>query len=212
MRVAIYARVSTIDKGQDPENQLQVLRARAHDEGHVIVAEYVDHKSGKTDARESFQQMKKDAAKRKFQVLYFWSLDRFSREGVLATLTHLNYLSACGVQWQSHTEAFFDACGPFKDVVLAVMAVLAKQEVVRRSERVKAGLQRIKENSARLGKITTKSGRPSGRPSIPLDLEMLARRREEGASYGQLAKEFHVSASLVAKKLAGMIRSTKEVA
>src|SRR6516165_650324 len=47
MRIAIYARVSTDDKGQDPENQLQELRAWALNSGHAIGGEYVDHESGR---------------------------------------------------------------------------------------------------------------------------------------------------------------------
>jgi DNA invertase Pin-like site-specific DNA recombinase len=46
MRVAIYARVSTDDKGQDPENQLRELRAWCANAGHTVVHEYVDHESG----------------------------------------------------------------------------------------------------------------------------------------------------------------------
>jgi hypothetical protein len=47
MRVAIYARVSTEDKGQDPENQLRDLRAWCADSGHDLVGEYVDRVSGR---------------------------------------------------------------------------------------------------------------------------------------------------------------------
>jgi DNA invertase Pin-like site-specific DNA recombinase len=47
MRVAIYARVSTDDKGQDPENQLRELRAWCINSGHMISREYVEHDSGR---------------------------------------------------------------------------------------------------------------------------------------------------------------------
>jgi len=40
MRVAIYARVSTLDKSQDPENQLRELRAWCANSGHTISREY----------------------------------------------------------------------------------------------------------------------------------------------------------------------------
>ncbi|TGE13438.1 recombinase family protein [Hymenobacter elongatus] len=45
-----------------------------------------------------------DAHKRKFDFVFFWSLDRFSREGALATLTYLNQLESCGVSYKSYTE------------------------------------------------------------------------------------------------------------
>src|SRR5262249_24210997 len=47
MRIAIYARVSTDDKGQDPENQLRQLRQWCASAGHELVHEYVDHESGR---------------------------------------------------------------------------------------------------------------------------------------------------------------------
>ena len=75
-------------------------------------------------------------------MVLFWALDRFSREGTLATLQHLQKLSRYGVDWRSYQESYLDSCGPFKDVVISLMATLAKQERLRISERTKAGLQR----------------------------------------------------------------------
>jgi DNA invertase Pin-like site-specific DNA recombinase len=83
MRVAIYARVSTDDKGQDPENQLRELRDWVINSGHIISREYVDYDSGRkgTEKRKQFAALFHDAAKRKFDCVLFWALDRFSREG-----------------------------------------------------------------------------------------------------------------------------------
>ena len=41
-RVALYARVSTLDKGQDPETQLRPLREYAQRRGFAMFDEYVD--------------------------------------------------------------------------------------------------------------------------------------------------------------------------
>ena len=105
MRVAIYARVSTDDKGQDPENQLQELRAWAVNSGHAISGEYVDHESGRKGAekRKQFAALFDDAAKRKFDCVLFWALDRFSREGMTHTIIHLQRLSY-GIAFHSYTE------------------------------------------------------------------------------------------------------------
>ena len=89
MNIAIYTRVSTKDRGQETENQGVQLRDFAAKFGPLVI-EYVDHESGAKSDREQFQRMFEDASKRKFDMLLFWSLDRFSREGVLATLQHLN--------------------------------------------------------------------------------------------------------------------------
>jgi len=42
MRVAIYARVSTDGRGQNPENQLRELREWCARAGHEIVREFID--------------------------------------------------------------------------------------------------------------------------------------------------------------------------
>src|SRR3984957_7986350 len=144
VRVALYGRVSTKDKGQETENQLRQLRAFAESQGWTIYREFVDRESAATDDREQFQAMFLDASQRRFDVLLFWALDRLSREGVLETLQHLNRLTSYGVGYRSFTEQFFDSCGIFKDAVIAIMATLAKQERVKRSERTKAGLARVR--------------------------------------------------------------------
>jgi predicted site-specific integrase-resolvase len=77
MRIAIYARVSTDDKGQDPENQLRQLRQWCADAGHTITHEYIDHESGRKSARErkQFAALFEDAHKRQFDCVLFWALD-----------------------------------------------------------------------------------------------------------------------------------------
>src|SRR5579864_2592509 len=105
IRIALYARVSTKDKGQDHENQLMELRqfvAHKSNEGWVRAREYVDKASGKTADRPAFRRLFEDASRKRFDMVLFWSLDRFSREGVLETLQHLQRLSSNGVEWFSY--------------------------------------------------------------------------------------------------------------
>ena len=83
LRAAIYARVSTKDKGQEVENQLRQLREFSSFQGWAIYREFVDHETGSSHDRIAFQTMFKDASQRKFDVLLFWALDRLSREGAL---------------------------------------------------------------------------------------------------------------------------------
>jgi DNA invertase Pin-like site-specific DNA recombinase len=167
MNVALYARVSTRDKGQDTENQLSQLRAFAATQGWTVVHEYVDRATGKHSDREQFQRLFKDASQRKFDLVLFWSLDRFSREGVLETLNHLQRLSAYGVGYRSFTEQYLDSCGIFKDAVLAILAVIAKQERIRLSERTIAGLEKAR-----------REGRIGGRPAAVVDRERIAQMDE----------------------------------
>lgn len=166
MRVALYARVSTKDKGQDTENQLRQLRQFAAHQGWELVGEYVDKASGKRADRPKFLAMMDAASKRQFDILLFWALDRLTREGALATLRYLEQLSAWGVKYRSYSEAYLDTLGPFGDAIVALLGAIAMQERQRLSERVLAGLQRAKAQ-----------GRVGGRPSA-LDAKQIAKARQ----------------------------------
>jgi DNA invertase Pin-like site-specific DNA recombinase len=182
MQVALYARVSTRDKGQDCENQLQQLRQFVSTQGWTVVHEYVDRASGKRSDREQFQRLFDDASRRKFDLVLFWSLDRFSREGVLETLNHLQRLAQYGVGYRSFTEQYLDSCGIFKDAVLSILATIAKQERIRISERVHAGLAKAR-----------KQGRVGGRPRLVLDRARIARLDSDGYTIREIAAEMGCS-------------------
>jgi len=74
MKVAIYARVSTDDKGQDPLNQLLELREYAVRQGWTVVREYTDEGTAKNGERTGFKQMWTDVAKHRFDLLLFCHL------------------------------------------------------------------------------------------------------------------------------------------
>jgi DNA invertase Pin-like site-specific DNA recombinase len=182
MKIAIYARVSTKDKGQDTENQLAQLREFASKQGWQIVAEFVDRETGSKSERAEFQAMFQDASQRKFDLLLFWALDRLSREGVLETLQHLNRLTSYGVGFRSFTEQYFDSCGIFKDAVISILATIAKQERIRLSERTKAGLAQARRN-----------GRQIGRPRLTVQSSEIARLRASGLSLRAIGRELGIS-------------------
>jgi DNA invertase Pin-like site-specific DNA recombinase len=188
MKVALYGRVSKDDGKQDTENQLHELREFCQRSNWDIAHEYVDKASGKTAERPQFQKMFADASKKRFDLVLFWALDRFSREGVLETLNHLQRLSACGVNWRSYQESYLDSCGPFKDVVVSLMATLAKQERLRISERTKAGLQRAR-----------RAGKTLGRPRVDIDVKKVRHLREAGMSLRRIAAKTGYSLSTVVR-------------
>jgi DNA invertase Pin-like site-specific DNA recombinase len=169
------------DKRQDTENQLSQLRQFCESQGWIVTAEYVDRASGKRSDREQFQKLFEHASQRKFDTVLFWSLDRFSREGVRETLNHLERLTSYGVNYRSFTEQYLDSCGIFKDAVLAILAVIAKQERVRLSERTLAGLAKAK-----------KQGRVGGRPRLVVRRDKVARYRAEGLSISQIAAKMTI--------------------
>jgi DNA invertase Pin-like site-specific DNA recombinase len=187
-KVALYARVSTKDGRQDTENQLVALRDFCRKQSWEITAEYVDHETGGTSKRKHFQAMFSDAATRKFDLLLFWSLDRFSREGVSATLNHLERLTAAGVNWKSFTEQYLDSCGVFRDAVLSILATIAKQERIRRSERATAAIAKLR----RQGKTDH-----LGRKRKVFDRDKARKMHATGTPLRNIAEQLGVSAMTV---------------
>jgi DNA invertase Pin-like site-specific DNA recombinase len=137
--------------------------------------------------REAFQRLFEDARLKHFDMVLFWALDRFSREGTLKTLEYLQRLDSYGVEWKSFTEQYLDSTGMFRDAVIAILATIAKQEHARLSERVVAGLRRAK-----------REGKVLGRKRIILDREKIRAMHASGQSVRAIAAEVGVSKSLVA--------------
>jgi DNA invertase Pin-like site-specific DNA recombinase len=189
MIVALYARVSTKDKGQSTENQVPELRRFAQAHGYTIYQEYVEEESGGTGQRPAFQALLADAHRRRFDLVLFWSLDRFSREGVLPTLQYLNQLESWGVGYRSLTEQYLDSTGLFKEAIISVLATLAKQERIRLSERTKAGMARRADQGVKMGP-------PAKAPAV---VEEVRRLKAEGKSNYAISKALVISASTVAK-------------
>jgi DNA invertase Pin-like site-specific DNA recombinase len=160
---------------------LKQLREFSALQGWIVFREYMDHESGSTNDRAEFQAMFRDVSQRKFDVLLFWTLDRLSREGVLETLQHLHRLTACGVGYRSFTEQYSDSCGVFKDAVIAIIATVAKQERVRISQRVRAGLDVARARGTRLG-----------RPKVVVDVAGIADLRALGRSWRNITKELGI--------------------
>ena len=136
--------------------------------------------------------MMNNAYQHEFDVVLFWSLDRFSREGTLETLRYLKRLSSFGVAFKSFTEEFLDGTGIFEDAIIGILAALARQERVRLSERVVAGLERAR-----------KQGRVGGRPKVRHDRDKDAAKirqlREDGQSLREIADELGRSKSNIAR-------------
>ena len=192
--VALYCRVSTSKQTND--NQLPELRAFAEKQGWNVIKEYTDTITGSGKRkREAFDDMLLDASQRKFDMLLFWKLDRFSRAGVRQTLRYLELLDSYGIAWRSYMEPFFDSCGIMRDVVISIMATLAEQERVSISQRTIAGLKRARREG-------TRSGKPLGRPAAAVDMGRVAKRRAKGESLRAIAADLGVSAALLCKRAA----------
>jgi DNA invertase Pin-like site-specific DNA recombinase len=199
MRIAIYARVSTKDKKQngngkkqDPESQLRELRAWCDKAGHTIVHEYIDRESGRKDAqgRKQFARLFEDAHKRTFDCVLFWALDRFTREGMVPTIMHLQRLASYGVGFHSYTEPHLATDNELvRNILLALLASLAKVEAQKISERTRAGMARVKAQGKRIG-------RPSIAPKLR---QQIAERIAAGETPYAVAKALGIDRHTAAK-------------
>ena len=151
MRVAIYARVSTSDKLQDPETQLMPLRDFCAAQGWEIVSEFVDHAPANDQAhRVRWRELLDDAAKRKFSVVLVFKLDRAFR-----SVKHMHDTLAAwelvGVSFKSIREQF-DTSTALGRLLLNLLASLAEFELEMIQERVKAGMDRARRQGKKIGR------------------------------------------------------------
>src|SRR5205814_7463104 len=188
-KVAIYTGVSGKSNRQDAANQSLQLIEYCQRQGWDYI-EYTDRMSGTRADRAEFQRMFEDARLKHFDIVLFWALDRFSREGTLKTLEYLQRLDSYGVAWKSFTEQYLDSTGMFRDAVIAILATIAKQEHVRLSECVVAGLRRAK-----------REGKVLGRKRIIVDSEKIRTLHAAGASVRAIGAVIGVVKSLVANSL-----------
>jgi DNA invertase Pin-like site-specific DNA recombinase len=151
MKAVIYARVSTDEQCTD--NQVNQLTSWAALRGWEVVATYQESESAwKAGHQAELARLKTDAAKRKFDAVLVWALDRLSREGALAILQLVSTLKIYGVKIISFQESFTEMPGELSEVLYAVAGWAAKMESQRRSERTKAGLARVKATGKKLGR------------------------------------------------------------
>jgi DNA invertase Pin-like site-specific DNA recombinase len=160
MRVAIYARVSTSDKDQDPETQLIQLREFVSAQGWQVYHEFVDFAPA-TDLlhRVQWRQLLDDASKRKFDLLLVWRMDRAFRS-VLDAATTLERLRTWHVGLRSFTEPWLDTTSPFGEALYYITVAYAQLERGILRERVKAGMDRARRQGKKIGRprVTARRG------------------------------------------------------
>jgi len=175
LRVALYARVSTLDKGQDPETQLIQLREYAKRRNFEIIGEFIDYASGTSEERKQYKLMMEAAKKRKIDVVLVWRYDRFARS-TQALVNALKEFRNLGIDFISYQENI-DTTTPTGELIFHVMASLAQFESALISERVKAGMQRAKAQ-----------GKNISRPKLAKNkLNRIMELKEQGLSMNQIS-------------------------
>jgi DNA invertase Pin-like site-specific DNA recombinase len=151
VKIALYARVSTSDKDQDPETQLMALREYASARGLEVYAEYVDRAPANDFAhRVQWRDLLDDAGRRRFKTVLVFKLDRAFR-----SVKHLHDTLAVwdmtGVDFQSVREQF-DTGTAVGRLLLNILGALAEFELEMIRERVKAGMDRARRQGKRIGR------------------------------------------------------------
>jgi len=185
LRVALYARVSTVD--QTCENQLRDLTEYVRQRGWPEAVEYVDHGvSGAKDRRPALDKLMAAVKRRQVDVLVVAAFDRVGRS-VKHLVEVLDVLGHYGVTFISLREGIDTETSIGRAVYTIIAAIAAlERDLIR--ERVQAGLRRARAEGRRLG-----------RPPVEVDPARLADVVRRGLSLREAARELGVSPSSVAR-------------
>ena len=139
--VAIYIRVSTLDQAREGYSlaaQEKTLRKWCEDHKYDVYDLYADEGiSGKDiDHRPEMGRLLQDAEARKFSIVLFWALSRFTRS-VSDLYDTLEKFQKWDVSMVSYTESF-DTSTPMGRAMIGIVGVFAQLERELTSERVKA--------------------------------------------------------------------------
>lgn len=194
-RVAIYARVST--DGQSTANQVRELEAWAERVGHTVVATYVDQGISGAKGREQraqFDKLLKAAARRDFDIIAAWSVDRLGRS-LRDLLAFLEEIHGAKVDLFLHQQGL-DTSSPAGRAMFQLLGVFAEFERAMICERVRSGMRRARKEG-------TKSGRPFGRPKVGMEVERQVRAlRRKGKGMLAIAGQLGIGSGTVQRILA----------
>jgi DNA invertase Pin-like site-specific DNA recombinase len=190
VRVALYARVSTADKGQDPRVQTLELQEYCQRRGWSVAGEYVDVGiSGTKEKRPELDRLMADAHRRRFDAVLCWKFDRFARS-VSHLLRALETFLSLGIDFISFSEQL-DTSTPTGKMVFTVLGAVAELERSLIVERVRAGMRNARAKGRRIGRPPRTYLNQDARRSIYEAYAM------GGASLRQLAVRFDTSIGTV---------------
>ena len=212
MKVAIYARVSSMD--QDWLIQLEKLREHAR-RWEWESTEYVEKLSGKEGKRRpQLEKLLHDATRREFEAVLVWKMDRFGRS-TLDTLTNVKALDACGVRFISLYEGIDTTdkspVGRFTLTIFSAVAELERSFIVERTQGGFVAYRKAKASGpAAFARFIEARGRhsksgkdlPIGRPKVVVDRVRVREFRAKGCSLREIGRKLKVSYATVARLLA----------
>ena len=177
MKVALYARVSTDDKNQEPETQLLQLRDYCQRQGWEVFEEFQDYApAADLGKRVAWRMMLDQAAFKEFDLLLVYRLDRAFRS-VLEGVQTLERLKAWDIGFRSYSEPYIDTTTAMGEAMFAISAAWAQLERGIIGERVKSGMARAKAE-----------GKLIGRPGLEVNGELVVQLRASGMSWAKIAR------------------------
>jgi DNA invertase Pin-like site-specific DNA recombinase len=180
-RVALYARVSTLNHGQDPEVQLRELRAYCERRGFEIVDEYVDTGiSGSRERRPALDKLLSVCRKRLVDAVVVYRYDRFARS-LRQLVNALEEFNSLGIDFVSLHEGV-DTSSPNGRLFFGIFASIAQFERELIRDRVRSGLAAAKAKGKRIG-----------RPKAAVDAFRIASLRRQGRSWAEITRATGVS-------------------
>ena len=163
-QVALYLRVSTDQ--QTLANQRRELTAAAERHGWRVVAEFSDRGisgSKGRDQRRGFDRLMQGIARREFDMVASWSVDRLSRS-LSHLVTFLGEIHGKGIDLYLHTQGL-DTSTPTGKAMFQLLGVFAELERSIITERINAGIARAKA-----------AGKHCGRPMVSTPVENRIRK------------------------------------
>ena len=187
LKVVLYARVSTSDKGQDPYTQMDILRKSAQIRGFEVVGEYVDYASGKDANRPQWKEVMDVAQKGEIDGIMALRVDRVMRS-VKHLTTTIETLSTCKRAHKGKGVSLifndfdFDPNNPNSKLVFTFLSAIAEWEREIISTRTKEGMQHRISQGQKFGKKV--------REDVPI--RKIALMRIRGDSWNSIAKSLGV--------------------
>ena len=196
-KVAIYARVSTSNKGQDLNTQLLPLKKYCKDKKRDIVQVYTDIMSWAKESRPSLNSLLDDAKEQKFDTVLVFRFDRISRS-TKQLIDLLEKFRKLNISFISLNENI-DTTTPTGAMMFTIIAAFAKFERDIISERVKFWIQKARSNWKQIG-----------RKKIDVNDNMVILHHNEGLSIRNIAQMMNISKSKVHRILSQKLITNQE--
>lgn len=195
-RAALYARISTVNHGQDPEVQLGEIREFCKRRGFTVAHEYVDKGiSGSRERRPELDKLLADCRKRLVDAVVVYRYDRFARS-LRQLVNALEEFRSLGIDFISIHEGV-DTSTPNGRLVFGIFASIAEFERELIRDRVRSGLAAAKAKGKRIG-----------RPKVTVDTFRIASLRHQGRSWAEITRDTGISKGTAQRALANSLPKT----